>query len=392
MNPYGIALIRASLAEQQPPKPPQNIDWAQTHALAKAHAVTALMADAVRRLPPADQPPPAFRQAFETGRLAAIAKDQHQRNAQARLQAAFEEQQIHHVVLKGQALKQLYPQPYHREMADIDVLIHPEDAPRVKRLLVQDGYQCQSYGQSHHDIYLKPPFLNIEVHRRALPENDPHQAVFARLLDTAPLVPGTQYAHAPTPETQCVYQVAHLHKHYHQSGSGIRAVLDLWQFWQQAAGTLSRENVTTQLEALGRWAFAETLLQLGDAWFGSGTLAGNRALESVANYVLASGTYGTLRHSVAGEMARETQNGRSFRQVKAQRLARAFFPAAATLRPRYPWLRHGPLLLPLAWILRGVRALGTRPRRVIRMLRQIQAVRAEEAEALKQLYEDSGLD
>ena len=40
----------------------------------------------------------------------------------------------------------------------------------VKTLLIDKGYVCECFDRSHHDVYKKKPLINVEVHRKLLPE------------------------------------------------------------------------------------------------------------------------------------------------------------------------------------------------------------------------------
>jgi len=76
----------------------------------------------------------------------------------------FEQQGIWYMPLKGSILKELYPENGMREMADNDILYDSTKQAEVKKIMLSMGYSAESVGKSHHDVYMKPPVLNFELH------------------------------------------------------------------------------------------------------------------------------------------------------------------------------------------------------------------------------------
>ncbi len=71
---------------------------------------------------------------------------------------------IWYLPLKGIGLKSLYPGIGMREMSDNDILIDPCGRDRVHELMLRRGYTALSKPAEHHDVYLKQPIYNFEIH------------------------------------------------------------------------------------------------------------------------------------------------------------------------------------------------------------------------------------
>ena len=72
-------------------------------------------------------------------------------------------------------------------------------------------------------------------------------------------------------------------------------------------------------------------------------------------YVIDSGTYGTLAHGVGNEVSKRGKLGFFIRK--------AFLPYRS-MCSLYPALKKAPVLLPFCWVARWVRALVKKPEKV----------------------------
>ena len=71
---------------------------------------------------------------------------------------------ITYLQLKGLVLKDYYPDPYTREFADNDIYFEGNDEV-VKKFFTDRDYEVEIFRKSNHDVYLKKPCLNFEMHR-----------------------------------------------------------------------------------------------------------------------------------------------------------------------------------------------------------------------------------
>ncbi len=84
----------------------------------------------------------------------------------------FERKGIWYMPLKGSILKELYPENEMREMADNDVLYDAKKQREVMQIMLSQGYTAESVGKSHHDVYMKPPVLNFDLHMLLFGKSD----------------------------------------------------------------------------------------------------------------------------------------------------------------------------------------------------------------------------
>lgn len=76
----------------------------------------------------------------------------------------FEKGGIWYLPLKGVILKEMYHVYGMRQMADNDILFDSTYRKEVKDIFLSLGYEMESYNKGNHDVYLKAPIYNYEMH------------------------------------------------------------------------------------------------------------------------------------------------------------------------------------------------------------------------------------
>ena len=177
------------------------------------------------------------------------------------------------------------------------------------------------------------------------------------------------------------YHIAHMAKHFEESGIGLRFFLDLWildHFVECNAA--AREAL---LMEGGLLPFSQAMRKASEAWF-SGETA-DEATVRIQKYVVASGIYGSKHHRVAIERAK---NGTSGKQVK-----RRIFMPYQELKKQYPVLEEHPVLTPAYEVRRWAHLLKHgRLQRAADELKEIRELKESDVQAVEQLMTDVGLN
>lgn len=265
-----IYLMACSLQEIKPEEALlANIDVEALLRLAKAHSVSAMVCMALEQTD-------AFRCAEESIRLKwldsknkAIRKNMLLDAERHQLEKEFAERGIWYMPLKGSILKDWYPKFGMREMADNDILFDASKRKEVKAIFRGRGYTVKGYNKSNHDEYEKPPIYNFEMHVELYHKiydtfNEKYADVKQRLIPDAEV----PYRLHFTPEDFYVFVIAHAYKHYSSSGTGIRALADIYIMNQKLGGTMNWEYVDSELRGLGIFSYERESRELAQKLFG----------------------------------------------------------------------------------------------------------------------------
>lgn len=99
---------------------------------------------------------------------------------------------IDFLLLKGAHLKALYPAPELRFMVDMDILVREQDQPRAKDILLANGFTLD-FDNGKDIVFLKKPFLTVELHRTLFPEEYRMYPYFLSVWERAEFVGNHEY-------------------------------------------------------------------------------------------------------------------------------------------------------------------------------------------------------
>lgn len=385
---YVVALLAAVLKDQPPEPPAPGCSWDKIYKEARRHSVAGMTDYSIEKLAEEEQPPQAVRQSFRQARLTGIAKEATQHVTVTELLKELDEHGIRALPLKGFVLKYAYPRPDMRLMADVDILVDDANTKAVKKILLNKSFTCEHEG-GNHDVYYRKPYMNLEIHRNILPEKYTFGGYFDHIFDRGVLKEGYQSVYAMTPEDFYLYMIAHLTKHYAQGGTGIRSIMDIWVYHRYYQETVDWEAIDKGLEAMGLKVFEANLVRLAETWFDR--QPGNAVTEEMGNFILGNGTYGTTQNMELSAFSKVYDEHEAFSKVQRRYFWRTLFPGMDHMRQVFPWVEGKPVLLPAAWVMRGVRALVKRPKRTLHRVQAVRSTTETEVATAKGFYERSGL-
>ena len=151
--------------------------------------------------------------------------------------------------------------------------------------------------------------------------------------------------------------IAHEYKHFMGSGTGLRSLLDTYVYLNQKGGELDWPYIESETQKLRIAEFERNNRELAVRLFSGEPLTEQD--EDMLGYVLSSGTYGTMKNYVRNQIAKRGRLG--------YLLSIAFLPYRS-MKMLYPILDPLPILLPICWVLRLVKAIITKPKKVLYQL------------------------
>ena len=274
----------------------------------------------------------------------------------------FEQHGIWYLPLKGSILKEYYPENGMREMADNDVLYDSSRQSEVKDIMLGKGYTAESVGKDHHDIYIKHPVLNFELHTSLFEEDI--KSLYNYYLDTRRLMKpddGKKYGYHFSDEDFYVYVTAHEYKHFKIAGVGIRNLLDCYVFMKNKGESLDWDYIKEQCRQLEMDDFEEKRRLLAMKLFSSAKLPVlNDTEQELLRMYLDYGTYGTVEKQMSNMMPEKT---------KFRNILRNMFPTPEYMKISVGFVKKYPFLYPLGIVYRWGRVLLIRKKYLFTMLR-----------------------
>ena len=274
------------------------------------------------------------------------------------LYSFLDENGIDYLPLKGIIIRDLYPDAHSREYADNDILFFGDDET-VKRFFEERDYLVKTYRQYHHDVYVKAPFYNFEMHRTLFGENGDsaklikyYNGIFGRTIAK------NRHERFLSNDDFYVYFTAHSYKHYHVSGFGIRTLIDYYLYLKKTK--LDFNYINKELKKLGLLDFSNKISTLSLKLFDNEPL--NEDEEEMFLFIASSGTYGTLGNRVE----RGIKEKGKFRYFMSR-----VFPPYSYYKLPYPWAYYCPILIPIAWVISFVKRVFRNPKRASSELKMI---------------------
>lgn len=357
-----------------------NIDMEALLRLAKAHSVSAMVCMALEQTD-------AFQHAAETTRLKwleaknkAIRKNMLLDAERKAILHELEIQGIWYMPLKGSILKDWYPKPGMREMADNDILFDPSGHEQVREIFQNRGYKTVSFGKLNHDEYEKPPIYNFEMHVSLFPGMykelaEQYENVKERLLP----VDGTAYQFAFTPEDFYVFALAHAHKHYSHSGTGVRTLADIYVMDRHLGDIMDRDEVEQKLTQLGIAEYEQHSRVLAEKLFSAVRPLAEIELtedeKEMLLYYCDATTYGTFDNRVNNRLHELQENSEDITLwTKLKYCGVRLFPGREFCKLYYPFVYRHPWTMPFFWVWRIVDKGITHRRKVKQELKALKSV------------------
>ncbi|MBQ8548922.1 MAG: nucleotidyltransferase family protein [Lachnospiraceae bacterium] len=213
ISDYLAELVHAQLEDRKPQAIPQGITIEEIMDIAKRNHMEYLLLGALLRL---DNFSESYIGELRRRVMNSLMRTMAQVTEFNDLEKKFEAAGIKNQAMKGARMRFLYPMPQLREMSDVDILVDAACMKQAAQLLSENGYTLAK-SIKHHDIYIKQPFMALEVHKVMYDKTvDGGQYKYFSNFSKAIPVEGKKYTYDFNREDFYIYMMAHMAKHFIQ--------------------------------------------------------------------------------------------------------------------------------------------------------------------------------
>lgn len=282
----------------------------------------------------------------------------------SRIQWRMEQMGIWYMPLKGIILKNMYPRLGMRQMADVDILFDKKYQRVIKDLMVERGYEAKYYGKTNHDIYMKKPFYNFEFHRELFGPKSKESWIlyYENIKDRLKKNEENNYGYYFSDEDFYIYMIMHTYKHFSDSGTGIRSLMDIYVYIENKGKQLDWNYINHELEFLEVAEFEKLSKTLSYKIFATpehfSEIDLSKEEESMLEYMETSGTYGTKKNQVQKKLEEIQQDSKPItRKTKFKFYINRIFPDMEWYKHYQPFCYKHRWATPFFWVYRVIRAV-----------------------------------
>ena len=278
------------------------------------------------------------------------------------------------IFFKGLLIADLYPQYAERYSSDSDILVDESQKENAEKLLVDCGYErLEDECKKHVQVYKNRNFSHVvELHTRLWEDYEGPKIEALKKMELSSDKTNIQTKACGIDvctlgvHQHLVYQLFHIIKHFSLDGIGIRYLVDITLFVNRYFDEIDFNTFWKQMDTLGYTKFVEAFfkiciseLDMTDKVF-DGHKVSFRGDEfnlktdllNVGNILSKDAGWqimGAMEAYFTGDVAAP--------DTKFKRQMSMMFPSAKALPKVYGYAIKFPILLPFAWIHRGVKFL-----------------------------------
>ena len=371
---YFLKMVGAVICDLPIPECPENVNVKSLYNLCMRNSVQNILCFAVES--GAVKIPDEIFAKLKQSRLVCGFREATQSDEISFIRKAFTESNIPFMLLKGSHLKALYPKADMRFMVDMDILVHDEDMPEAKEIILSRGF-LQEMDNGKDVVLVKKPILTIELHKMLFVEEYFMHDYFLSVWDKAEKCDEKEYK--MTYNDLYVYTLAHLAEHYTTAGACFRPMMDLFLLKKHKSDELDFNYITEQLEILEIGAFSKNIMSLCDVIFTEKERDETHTL--MENYIVFGAPVENAEAVAAAALSEES---------KAKSFIKTLFPDFKHMSLRYPILKKLPFMLPLFWVIRAVTYTFSKNELVKTKREQMKNYDKESVKKMKEIFEKSG--
>ena len=319
-------------------------------------------------------------EAFKNTTFRAIWRYERQKFELEKACSALEKAKIPHLPLKGSVIRAFYPKPWLRTGCDIDILVPEENLMQGVEAINADGSYKVGKKDAHDIAMTSPSGEHIELHYDLVEDGRVVDStrILRRVWQSCSPEEGWEYRMKADDEFFYFYHIAHMAKHFHDGGCGIRPLLDEWILEHIVPHDRAARDAL--LADAGLLTFADRVRGLSEFWFSDAE--SDELTEKMAEYIVDGGVYGNQTNRVTVQKAEKKDN--KFKYVLSR-----IFEKYDVMKFRYPILQKHRWLMPAMQVHRWFNLLkGNKAKRA---LSEMQTLTTVETDGITDFLKEIGL-
>lgn len=341
-----FGLLRYSIGEQQELPDIKDGEWEPVIVMAAEQALTGVLYEGVSRLSKEVTLTEEVKLTwfFQTEQIVEANKKINM--ATVKVAKRLRKRGFDCCILKGQGNALMYPEPLHRIPGDIDVWM-VGDIPTI----IAQGKQSdpEATPMYHHinfapigdipvEVHYRPSFMNNLIHNRRMQHWFSEQAE-RQCAHERELPGGAGAVPVPTDAFNRIYQMAHISKHVHQEGVGLRQLLDYYYLLKRGFTPEERLHDEQQLRRFGLYDVATAVMYVLKEAFGASeemllVPADERRGRFLLNEILLAGNFGHFDQRLANS---HSQLSRNVQRLRRDLRFLSYFPSECLWEPVFRW-------------------------------------------------------
>lgn len=346
--------VIADFLNERKTRPQNHVDWKSVILLAEKHQVSGIVYYQCKEFMAED-----IRPALEKKYISTIYCYASRESDADKLNSLLRNADIPYFIVKGIVVSGYYPVPELRTMGDTDIIVHTEDRPKVRDIMLSHGFETETITKEEwHFLHRGFPY---EVHDHLLYDkgtNDKRILEFFndcwKYVDDDRLDPGFHF----------LFLLIHLRKHLMDWGAGLRQFMDIAAMAENEK-SLNWDWIKEKLDTLDLSRFAATCFALINRWFG---LSLPMAEKSLSDSFYLEATQTILSGGIFGFDNPENSSNHAVNDIREKPVSRMtiymygfrrIFPPYQEMKQwdQYHFLDGRPYLLPVAHVHRIIHVL-----------------------------------
>lgn len=334
-----LYLVKCALNCTIPNRENITSDFKNIYIMAKSHSVLSLVSYALDNI--IDRESQVYK-VFSDERNKSIRKTVMFDIERKELEQYLDSISCSYMDLKGIIIKDLYPEVGMRQMADNDIWFDKKYQKDVYNWFIDRGYVSELYDASNHDVYLKEPIFNFEMHTSLF--GDSHykgwKEYYIDLLEKVNSdyyldSNNSSYSKRFTDNDFYVYIIAHEFKHYSGGGTGLRSLADNYILNTKLKDKLDLDYIYKQLKILNIYDFEKQISTLSNKVFSNDEVSLTDEEKYILETILLSGTYGTTKTMVHNSLKKLSKNNKITLFTKIKYVLSRMFPSPKIVLSSY---------------------------------------------------------